>query len=76
MSDKIIKNHKLLIYLSSIFSFQVFIGPIIVFFYTKYMGLSFSQYFFLDGLIFVLLALFEIPSGYIADKFGRKKQLM
>ena len=76
MSDKIIKNHKLLIYLSSIFSFQVFIGPIIVFFYTKYMGLSFSQYFFLDGLIFVLLALFEIPSGYIADKFGRKKVLL
>ncbi len=76
MDKKTITKHKLLIYLCTIFNFEVFIGPILVFFYTKYMGLSFSQYFFIDGLIFVLLALFEIPSGYIADKFGRKKVLL
>lgn len=68
-----IKKSKLLIYLSSVLQFQGFIGPIIYIFYTMYMGLSVSEYLFCDALLFMIMAIVEIPSGMIADYFGRKK---
>lgn len=73
---KEVRKSKLLIYLSSILQFQGFIGPIIYVFYTMYMGLSISEYLFCDALLFIIMAIVEIPSGMIADYFGRKKILL
>jgi len=64
---------KFLIYLSAILQFQGFIGPVIFVFYSSYMGLSTSQYLLCDSILFFVMAFVEIPSGMIADHFGRKK---
>lgn len=74
--DKVIKDHSKLMILSSLLGFQSFMGPILVLFYTKYIGLTFSQYCFLDSILFLMIAVFEIPSGYLADSIGRKRMLL
>ena len=45
--------------------------PIIVLFFQEH-GLSLSEVMILQGIYSIAVALFEIPSGYIADVFGRK----
>lgn len=57
MSDQIRKT-RLCIFLQAAFGFQAFFGTIMVVFYTAYIGLSFSQYLFLDGLLFAMIAFF------------------
>ena len=74
--DKKIKKANIIIYLQSLLQFQGFIGPVIFIFYTRYMGLSISQYLLCDSLLFVIMAICEIPSGVIADYIGRKKMLV
>lgn len=71
-----LKKAKILLYLQALLQFQGFIGPVIFIFYTRYMGLSPSQYYACDSLLFVLMAISEIPSGLISDYFGRKKMLV
>lgn len=75
-SLKLIKKYKTLIYLNSIANYESILGPILIIFYLNFMGLTFSQYVFLDGLLCLLLTVFEVPSGYLADLFGRKKTLI
>lgn len=70
------KKAKILIVLSSILQFQGFIGPVLFVFYTAYMGLTTAQYLFVDSLLFFIMAVCEIPSGMIADRFGRKRVLV
>lgn len=67
-----IKKSNIYIFLNSIFQFQGFIGPILFVFYTKHMGLTVSEYLFSDSLLFIIMALCEVPSGIIADFIGRK----
>lgn len=74
--DKATNHHTKLMILSAVFGFQTFMGPILVVFYTNYMGLSFSQYCLLDSILFSMVAIFEVPSGYLADLVGRKKMLL
>lgn len=69
------KSKKLILF-KSVFQFQGFIGPVLFLFYTRYMGLTSSEYFLIDSILFVTKAVFEIPSGYIADRFGRKRMLI
>lgn len=71
-----VKKAKLFLILNSFLVFQGFIGPIIFLFYTRYMGLSTEQYYITDSILFICMAIFEIPSGYIADRYGRKKILV
>ena len=75
-SRTILSDHRRLILINSVLGFQNFIGPVLVVFYTAYMGLTLQQFFFIDGLLFFLIALFELPSGYVADKLGRKRMLL
>lgn len=76
MNSKIVENHKKLMLIEAVLGYQMFLGPILVIFYLRYIGISFSQYCALDAILFLLVALFEIPSGYIADVIGRKKMLI
>ena len=48
--------------------------PIIILFFQDH-GLSLTQIMTLQGIYSLSVALFEIPSGYIADLFGRKKTI-
>ena len=43
--------------------------------YLTYRGLSLTQIAFIDIIFFGAIFLFEIPTGIIADKFGRKASL-
>ncbi|SHK29925.1 MFS transporter [Paramaledivibacter caminithermalis] len=74
--NKVIQDHSKLIFLSALLGFQSFMSPILVIFYLKYVGVSFSQFVFLDSILFLLVAIFEVPSGYLADRFGRKRTLL
>ena len=49
--------------------------PIIVLFFQEH-GLTLSEVMLLQGIYSIAVALFEIPSGYIADVFGRKKTII
>ena len=49
--------------------------PIIVLFFQEN-GLSLQEIMILQGAYSMMVALMEIPSGYIADLFGRKKTLV
>lgn len=71
-----IADHSRLMYLDAVLGFQNFVGPVLVIFYMQYMGLSFSQYCFLDSLFFIMVAVLEVPSGHIADFFGRKRMYL
>ena len=49
--------------------------PIIVLFFQEH-GLSLTQVMFLQAIYSLSVAVFEIPSGYIADLFGRKNTII
>ena len=49
--------------------------PIIVLFFQEN-GLSLQEVMILQGSYSLMVALMEIPSGYIADLFGRKKTMV
>ena len=49
--------------------------PIIWLFYAEN-GLSISDLFIIQGIYSVVIAIIEIPSGYLADIMGRKKAIV
>ena len=49
--------------------------PIIVLFFQNH-GLTLTEVMILQSIYSLSVALFEIPSGYIADVFGRKKSII
>ncbi len=49
--------------------------PIIVLFFQEH-GLTITQVMILQSIYSLAVAIFEIPSGYIADIFGRKKTIV
>ena len=49
--------------------------PIIVLFFQEH-GLSLTQVMLLQAIYSLSVAILEIPSGYIADIFGRKKTII
>ena len=72
MDNKLEQNRKLLL-IRGCLGYETILAPVLAIFYMKYVGLSFSQYAFLESLLTILIAFFEIPSGYLADRLGRKK---
>ena len=49
--------------------------PIIVLFFQSH-GLTLTEVMLLQSIYSISVAIFEIPSGYIADTFGRKKSIV
>ncbi|MFM0491055.1 MFS transporter [Paraburkholderia graminis] len=74
--DKNLIRWKWLCYMQSLFALETFIAPVLVIFYTQYAGFSFSQYAILMSYIFLFSWAFQIPTGAIADKYGRKRALI
>ncbi len=68
------KNIKLVYSYSFFMAFLVCI-PVIVPYWKSY-GLTISQIFTLQGIFGAALIVFDLPAGYIADLFGRKKTML
>jgi len=67
--------------LIAIYAFRIFLGgmacciPIIVLFW-KHCGMSLTGIMILQSFFALMLLIFEVPSGYCADLWGRKKVLV
>lgn len=72
---RVMKFHKniYLWYAVTFFSYAAFVLPIWVIFNTEVLGLTNTQAFLLGVLPYGLCALFEIPTGSWADKYGRAR---
>ena len=74
MNKKLQRNIPVL-YLFSFFWLSMVIIPVIVpLFESK--GLNLAQVFYLQAIFAAFVVLFEVPSGYIADVFGRRNALI
>lgn len=69
------RNIRLLYFFRFIGSFLVVI-PILVPFFVEVGGLNQTQIFTLQSVYALLIVLLEVPSGYFADRFGRKRSLL
>ena len=49
--------------------------PVLVPFW-KNLGLTISEIFLLQGIFGAVLIIFDLPAGYVADLFGRKKTML
>lgn len=68
------KNVKLY-YLYSTFSDLLIIGPILVLFLTA-KGLTFTEIMLLQSISSISIFFFEVPTGAVADKLGRKYSVL
>ncbi|HEY1212643.1 MAG TPA: MFS transporter, partial [Bryobacteraceae bacterium] len=75
-ANRSLTRWKWLCYLQSLFALETFIAPVLVIFYTQYAGFSFSQYAVLMSYIFLLSWAFQLPTGALADKYGKKRALI
>src|SRR5574344_2092345 len=53
----------------------LFFGAVAVPFYRHRVGLDYTRLFILEAIFSASLFAFEIPTGVVADRFGRKKSL-
>lgn len=51
-------------------------APVLVMFYTDYVGYAFSTYSYLMAMILAFAWVLQIPCGALADRFGRKRCLI
>ena len=71
----ILKNNRILLYLYELFSTFVLYYAVDTLFYLE-RGISSSGYIFFVVVTFIIQLLFELPSGVLADKYGKKKILI
>lgn len=74
-SDFALRRNKRVIYALSFFHAFMLIVPVIVPFF-EHKGLTLSQIFYLQALYAGAIVILEAPSGYLADKIGRRKVLL
>ncbi len=65
----------ILLYAFSFSKNLLFFGAVAVPFYLHRIGLNYTEMFLLETVFGVSMILFEIPTGVVADKFGRKISL-
>jgi len=71
---KLHRNIKIIYGLAFFHSFMVIVPVIVPFFMAK--GLSLADIFYLQAVFATAVVVFEAPSGYFADVFGRKAALL
>jgi len=62
-------------YAFSFLTFFVVFLPYIVYYFQE-LGFSLTKIMIITAIMNVIIISFEVPSGYFADKFGRKKSLL
>ena len=70
-----LKTNNYILYLYAFLSKLHFFGSLCVPFYLNRLGISYALMFTIETIFSVCIFLFEIPTGIIADKFGRKISL-
>ena len=70
-----LKHNIIKLYLLKAVKWFMIVMPIIVLFFES-KGLSLTQIMILQGTYSLFVALFEIPSGFFADIYGRKNSLL
>lgn len=53
-----------------------FVASVLVPFFTEWGGLRFTQILFLNAWFMLCMFLFEVPTGTVADVFGRKRSML
>ncbi len=71
---KLLRNPKLLFWGRALTELKTLNGLITLFYLQR--GLGIDQVFYLSIVWSITTLLFEIPSGYLADRFGRKRTLL
>ena len=74
MHKKLHRNINVIYGLAFFQSFMVIVPVIVPFFIEK--GLSLADIFYLQAVFTTVIVVFEAPSGYFADVFGRKNALV
>ncbi|MCK5333917.1 MAG: MFS transporter [Candidatus Aenigmarchaeota archaeon] len=74
-SEQKLKSNIWKFYLLQIFGSMVFFVPIVVLFWQEN-GLNLTQIMILQSLFSLAVVVLEVPTGYFADIFGRKKSLV
>ncbi len=74
MHKKLHRNIRVIYALAFFYSFMVIVPVIVPFFMAK--GLSLADIFYLQAVYATAIVVFEAPSGYFADLFGRKTALV
>lgn len=64
-----------LLYLFSFFKNMLFFGAVAVPFYLHRIGLDYTGMFILEAIFSLSMIVFEIPTGVVADRWGRKISL-
>ncbi|VVE86918.1 MFS transporter [Pandoraea bronchicola] len=67
-----LKRWRLLAYVQAAAGFEAFSMATLVVFFVEYASFSFEAFSTFTASLFILLCLFEIPAGAMADRFGRK----
>jgi len=73
--QKKLENNIWKMYLFQILNGMFFYVPIIVLFWQEN-GLDLTKIMILQSFFAIVIVVFEIPTGYFADKYGRKKALL
>ncbi len=63
-------------YYYKMFSGAIIVGPIIILYFLHVKGLSFGQVMMLSSISAIATVIFEVPTGAIADQWGRKASLL
>jgi MFS family permease len=63
-------------YMECLFYYMHFISAVLVPFFTEWGGISFSRVLFLNSWYLFCIFVFEIPTGTVADVFGRKASML
>lgn len=72
----LVSNNILYLRLYGILTEAVFVVSVIVAYYSNHKGLSMTEFMFAMSTFAITMTLIEIPSGYLADRFGRRNILI
>lgn len=64
------------VYLIRMLFWMHFVAAVMVPFFTQWGGLQFSQILFINAWFMLWMFIFEVPTGTIADVFGRKRSML
>ena len=69
------KKNLSMFYVSAFFKSQLFLLPVLYLFYLEN-GLTLGDFYFFQGLIFIVSVLLQFPIGYLGDLISRKKLIV
>ncbi len=76
MDDSIFRKSIYTLYVFKAFTNLLFFGSVAILFYLDWACLDYTRAFILEAAFVLFVVLLEIPTGVIADRFGRKVSLV